>query len=152
MTLDDPLQAAPIGVIEASTDGRVVDINETAATTARGRWRDGCGDGSRVQSSDTADSRFRRGVPKWPRRSPHRQTTDGTADRLPVGVLRLTTRKYVRRGCGHARHCRFDAAVSPPTGRTGTRRHVLRDEPWVTPHRWLGRNVVVACRWASPRG
>jgi len=33
MTLDDRLQAAPIGVIETSTDGRVVDANETAATT-----------------------------------------------------------------------------------------------------------------------
>ncbi|WP_254840132.1 bacterio-opsin activator domain-containing protein [Natronomonas marina] len=33
MTLDDRLQAAPIGVIETSTDGRVVDANEAAATT-----------------------------------------------------------------------------------------------------------------------
>jgi predicted DNA binding protein len=33
MTLDDRLQAAPIGVIETNTDGRVVDANEAAATT-----------------------------------------------------------------------------------------------------------------------
>lgn len=33
MTLDDRLQAAPIGVIETSTDGGVVGANEAAATT-----------------------------------------------------------------------------------------------------------------------
>lgn len=33
MTLDDRLQAAPVGVIKTSTNGRVVDANEAAATT-----------------------------------------------------------------------------------------------------------------------
>jgi DNA-binding CsgD family transcriptional regulator len=33
MTLDDRLRAAPIGAIETSTDGRVLDADETAATT-----------------------------------------------------------------------------------------------------------------------
>jgi len=33
MTLDDRLRAAPIGVIETTTDGRVLDLNERATTT-----------------------------------------------------------------------------------------------------------------------
>jgi len=43
MTLDDRLRAAPGGVIETSTDGRVLDVDETAAATLESTTEALCG-------------------------------------------------------------------------------------------------------------